>query len=429
MRLLAIWLLTSVALANCCSANDEYDSYLAEWKTKSARLLEEWRKPENRKDTALRGSLLEAAVQSGQPEIVDEVAADGDVATLEIKPASDARKVEVQPVLDLGEMPSIPYGGRMDCVIRRMTKTRFEVWTPNHGWLFNAKGQLINEARPPRRDGIGREWHGAFLPDGRWVTTDLWEMDKTLTFFSRGGKFSKEIKAARLAPPKKDDPWDQSLIGWARCDKNGEGWVVSVGDGPGRARVFVRPDGKSDVLEDENAPWKLCYPRDLEPKGMYTSLYRPSDNRKRAISFSAPSHGIWCETPTYNWSETAETKVISGGDNNFGFLPGSYDVFIGASDYDRGDSDKQRKLKTWFFSSDGKCRGWIRARYLTDSADLKETWFQDEGNCVVALDADLKPLSRTRFAIDGEDAKPVKLFSDLKLGFFSVGKRLILARW
>ncbi len=219
----------------------------------------------------------------------------------------------------------------MDVVFRRMTKAHFEAWTPKHGWLFNAKGQIVNEAIPPRRDGIGRGWHGAFLSDGRWITTDLWEMDKTLSFFSRSGKLVKEIKAANLAPVKPGkDEWVNNLIGWARCDQHGEGWVVSVGDGPGRARVFVEPNGRTRLLEDENAPWKLCFPRDVEPKGMYTSLARPSDDYTRKIWFEVPGHGAWSGYPTYHWTgKDDDAKVIPENDNNFGFLPGSHDVFIG----------------------------------------------------------------------------------------------------
>jgi hypothetical protein len=430
MKPLPVWLF-AVFIATQLCANNEYDDYLAQWKAKCAPLLAEWRKPEKKNDAELRNELIDAAVRAEQPEIVEEVAAGGDVASMEIKLPPDARQIVAKSLRSFTEIPGIPYSnGVMDCVIRRMTKTRFEVWTPKHGWLFNAKGQLVNEALPPRRDGIGRGWHGAFLPDGRWVTTDLWEMDKTLTFFSPGGKFSKEIKAVKLAPPKKDDEWSLSLIGWARCDRHGEGWVVSVGDGPGRARVFVKPDGSFRELSDGNAPWKLCYPRDLEPKGMYTSLSRPSDDCKQTVWFEVPSHGAWCGSPTYHWSEKDDDgKVIPDGDSNFGFLPGTHDVFIGASDGDNGDEEKPRKLKTWFFSNDGKCRGWVRAAYLTDSADGKAMWFLDEENCVVALSLDLKQQSRTRFVIGGENARPVKLFTDLRLGFFSIGKRLVLARW
>ncbi|MEI6492680.1 MAG: hypothetical protein WCO94_09050 [Verrucomicrobiota bacterium] len=422
--------LAFLSLAALCGANEEYESYLAEWKAKCAPLLEQWRKPENAGDTELRSSLLEAAVRSEQPEIVEEIAAGGDVASLEIKPPSDEKIIKAQPMRTLDGIPPIPYGHRMDAVIRRMTKTRFELWTPKHGWLFNAKGKLLNEAIPPRRDGIGREWHGAFLPDGSWITTDLWDMDKTLTFFSPGGKLLKEVKVSDLASAGPDEPWSLNLIGWARCDNDGEGWVVSVGDGYGRAVVFVKPHGRALRLKDDFAPWKLCYPRDLEPKGMFTGMSRPDDEFKCWIRFSCPSHGMWCGSPAYSWSDKdGDGRNIPEGDHNFGFLPRSHDVFIGASDFDDGEEGKPRRLKTWFFAENGKCLGWIRAAFITDSADRAATWYCAEDDSVVILDANVKPQSRLHFLIGEQSARPVKLFADLRLGFFHVNKRLVLASW
>ncbi|MEI8311480.1 MAG: hypothetical protein WCH98_12065 [Verrucomicrobiota bacterium] len=425
-----VGLLSLFSLAASCGANEEYASYLAEWKAKCPPLLEQWRKPESAGDAGLRGALLEAAVRSEQPGIVEEIAAGGDAASLEIKLPSDGENIQAQSVRAFDGIPSVPYGQRRDCVIRRMTKSRFELWTPKRGRLFDAKGKLLNEALPPRRDGIGREWHGAFLPDGSWITTDLWEMDKTLTLFSRAGKMLQEIKVSDLAPAGPDEPWSLNLIGWARCDKEGEGWVLSVGDGFGRAIVFVKPRGKPHRLEDSFAPWKLCYPRDLEPKGMFTGMSRPSDDYKRWIRFSCPSHGMWVGFPSFSWSDKdGDGKNIPEGDHNFGFLPGSHDVFIGASDYDNGEDGKPRRMKTWFFAGDGKCLGWTRAAYLCDSADGASTWYCAEDGSVAVLDAGLKPQSRLRFLIDGQPARPVKLFTDLQLGFFNVNKQLVLASW
>jgi len=428
------WLLTLFAFAALCWANEEYGSYLAEWEAKCAPLLEQWRKPDTVRDSALRSALLEAAVRSEQPEIVEEIAAGGDVASLEIKLPDDTQDIELIALQEFDDIPSVPYGKRMDAVIRRMTKSRFELWTPKHGWLFNAKGKLVNEARPPRRDGIGREWHGAFLPDGSWITTDLWEMDKTLTFFSPSGKLLKEMKVADIAPAGPDEPWNLNLIGWARCDKDGEGWVISIGDGFGRARVYVKPNGKLRLLENTNGLrddiWKLCYPRDLGPKGMFTGMSRPSDDSKRWIEFSCPSHGMWCEYPSFTWSDKdGDGTNIPEGDHNFGFLPNSHDVFIGASDIDGDDRNNPRRLKTWFFEEDGKCLGWIRAAYLCDSADEKETWYLAEDCSVAVLDSGLSPQSRLRFVMGGETARTLKLFTDLRIGFFVVNKHLVLAGW
>ena len=57
-----------------------------------------------------------------------------------------------------------------------------------------------HEASPPRRTGRGREWYGAFLPDGRWVTTDLDDTDGRLSFFSPKGTLERVVTSAELAP-------------------------------------------------------------------------------------------------------------------------------------------------------------------------------------------------------------------------------------
>ncbi len=46
---------------------------------------------------------------------------------------------------------------------------------------------------------------------------------------------------------------------------------------------------------------------------------------------------------------------------------------------------------------------------------------------MVTLDLDLKPQSRTRFVVKGANAKPVKLFTDLRLGFFRIDRQFVLA--
>ena len=139
---------------------------------------------------------------------------------------------------------------------------------------------------------------------------------------------------------------------------------------------------------------------------------------------------MWCGSPAYSWSDKdGDGRNIPEGDHNFGFLPRSHDVFIGSSDFDDGEDGNPRRLKTWFFAGDGKCLGWIRAAYLTDSADGAATWYCAEDDSVVVLDTSVKPQSRLRFLIDGQSARPVKLFADLRLGFFQVNKRLVLAGW
>ena len=436
------WVLAGlfISVVNSFGVDVEDDNYQP--------LLDAWRKPGAAHDAETRNQLIHAARFAERLDVIEEVAAGGDVGVMEIKLPPHPDRIAAKVVMNLRKMPEVPYsGGSMDCVIRRMTSTHFEAWTPARGWLFNSKGQLVNEARPPRRDGRGREWHGAFLPDGRWVTTDLWELDKTLTFFSRSGKWQKEISSAALAPPKAYEGNGRDLIGWARCDRQGKGWVVSIGADGGRAIVYVEPSGRTRRLKGNmglgtpvgelcDEAWRLCYPRDLEPKGMYVALFRPSDDRKCWLSRNEPGHGTWVGFPAYRWAESERaSSVIPNGDSNFGFLPGSRDIFIGSTFRDFSEETEAWPrapgihLKTWFFDSAGKCRGWVRAAYLTDSAEGKGMCFCDEDDGVVTLGTDLKLLSRTRFAIAGKTAKPVKLFTDLKMGFFLYDNELVLARW
>jgi hypothetical protein len=221
----------------------------------------------------------------------------------------------------------------------------------------------------------------------------------------------KEIKAANLAPVKTGkDEWVNNLIGWARCDQHGEGWVVSVGDGPGRARVFVEPNGRTRLLEDENAPWKLCFPRDVEPKGMYTSLARPSDDYTQTIWFKVPGHGAWSNYPIHWTGKDDDAKVIPENDNNFGFLPGSHDVFIG----ENVNGSSILPIRTWFFGGDGKCRGWTRR--LSYRLGRLENHVVSDENCVVTLDLD-SSRNRARACRQRANAKPVKLFTNLRVGF------------
>ena len=427
---------------------DDYLDYVMEQQARADKLLAEWRAAgspgEGKAHEELRKQLIEAAVHADNAGIVDEVAAGGDVAAREIKLLRDARRVEAHELFRFGGLPEGPYSGKAPWVIRRMTKTRIEVWTPRRGWLFDESGKLVGTATPPRRDGMGREWYGAFLPDGRWVTTDLWDFDKTLHFFSKKGKMLKGMSAKQLAPPISEDRerFGTDIIAWARCDREGKGWVVSIGSEGGRAVVFVTPEGK--VRRTGIDPWSLCFPRDVEPKGYYIALSIPSDDGKDILSREVPGHGAWVGYPTFDWNRSQpQSKVIAEGENPFGFLPGSHDVFIGASQ--RGpwppeevaatSADAQSFPKTWFFGSDGKCRGWVKGTWLTDSAGPADSragvlyWLRDNENAVVTLDSALKPTSRERYEIGGIAAIPMKLFTDLRLGLFVVKGELVLAKW
>ena len=129
--------------------------------------------------------------------------------------------------------------------------------------------------------------------------------------------------------------------------------------------------------------------------------------------------------------------LIVNATHNFGFLPGSHTAFIDADvEYDGGDSDpaptapKDRvPTKSWFFSTQGECLGWVNAHYCCDSDAGKTLWFTTDDGDILQLSADLKPQKRLAFTVNGKPACPEKLFVDLRLGFFSVNDYLVLASW
>ncbi len=314
--------------------------YLSNPRKETKRLYDAWQDesdPHTRKK--IGEELADAAVHSEEPDIVMEVATGGSFAERRIQIPAGTQQLLLRECSQLppkaGE--EVADSGRpYQWVIRRMTADRIEVWLPNHGWLFDSQGELLSEAFPPRRDADGRGWFGAFLPDGSWVTTDLWGDDKVLTFFSREGKWLKEINATDLVPHKNDGERDDgdgdtsiSTIGWCRCDAVGDGFVVSVGQGSGRGVAWVNAKGEHHLLRDGAAPWKLCYPRDLERKGMYTHLYIPSDRGDEWFESHTPGHGLFCGYPTL---EALNFQVMIRNGETFGFWPDSSSLWIGIKD-------------------------------------------------------------------------------------------------
>jgi hypothetical protein len=76
----------------------------------------------------------------------------------------------------------------------------------------------------------------------------------------------------------------------------------------------------------EADPWKLCYPRDLERKGMYTHLYIPDDCGGQWFESHSPAHGIFVGFPTF---ETTNFSVMVPDGETFGFWPDSSSLWIG----------------------------------------------------------------------------------------------------
>ncbi|MGI9088631.1 MAG: hypothetical protein ACR2HH_12975 [Chthoniobacterales bacterium] len=411
--------------------------YQAQAKAELDRLYPLWRDEADAKEKREVGrELAEAAVRNEKPELVTKVATDGQFANREIKiPEGTSEKITLHEVRSFDPPPADQYGGIYAWVIRRMTRDCFELWQPFHGWLFDKEGRVLNEAKPPRRDGTGRQWYGAFLPDGRWVTTDLWEMDRTLSFFSRAGKWRKDILSASLVPAKRDDTGYELplLIGWCRCDKEGKGFVLSVGANGGRGQAWVSSEGKARLLNEPNEPWKLCYPRDLEPKGTYTYLACPADNGKAVLSRQEDAHGTFVGFPVYE-APGFSVRVPDG--ETFGFWPNSSDVYIATSTTTEitdasGNPDNGPVIsRTWFYHADGSFAGWIAARRFADRAKENGMLFLADDGRVAALGKDYRIERVEEFHLpDGSIARPRKIFPDLRIGFFERGAQLILARW
>ena len=473
-------LLAALALVavRSAAALDDRDREFAQRGRECDKLFVQWRRTRDPRARArLGGELIRAAIQVGERRYVEEVAADGKLSAKELRfprrprtvPLRELRTfdgIETSPsqedgyhVIDDGPDPSTAKGW----LVRRITHDAWEVWTPTHGWLFDAKGQVLNEARPIRGDGTGREWYGAFLPDGRWVTTDLQEHDDRLTFFSRDGQRLRQLTSAELAPYKSEDGSEDTslcLLGWARSDKDGSAWVVNVGDNQGYATVRVGPEGPARVLGGIER-WGLCRPRALGPRGWYISLDVPDDAGQTMLNRRVPGHGMGLGYPEYRLSEAkafslqevpdyefdedpasdepVDGVVLPDGNDVFGFWPGGQDLFIctekefgiGGPKLKGGAEEYPDVDKTWFFDRRWRLQGWTRARRLADAADGRSMLLRTDGDGrIVTLGPDQRASEVRRFVWpDGKTADAVTLFDDLRLGLFVRRSRLVLAGW
>lgn len=420
------------------TAEEEY----ADDQRRAALLHELWKQetdPEKRQDLGEELSTLGVRISNhltggnydAPADLVIEVATNGEYAQKEIKVPEAAQAVPLQEVRTLEAESS---DANIAWVVRRMTENRAEVWLPHHGWLFDDKGKLIAEAKPPRRDGSGRQWYGAFLPDGRWVTTDLFAEDKTLTFFTSSGKWLKEIAADKLVPAKPDnDRWSPGTISWCRCTKRGDAFVLRVGQNGGRGDAWVNWSGQHHELSAKESPWQLCYPRDLEPKGTYTYLSVPDDRGRITMTREEPGHGPEVGFPVY---EAGKVRVRVPEGQTFGFWPQSDNVYV-VVEHQNTTSDEAGGLhtapttyQTWFYNADGTFAGWIAARRIADSASRDGMLFLDADQRLITLGGDYHVIEARQFrSTQNETGELVKLFPDLRLGFFQRDNQLILASW
>ena len=277
-------------------------------------------------------------------------------------------------------------------------------------------------------------------------------------FFSKTGELSRVLKCTDLAERTLDAGVD--LIGWARSDKEGRGWVVNVGSEDGYATVWVGPNGPARVLTGIER-WQLCHRRALGPRGTVWSMGVPDDRGSRFLHRSEPGHGKWVGYPTFVvassrslGAESESDLCVPGGGHVFGFWPGGTGTFIGAERYveEPGPKLRNRKWnyspestttgvewnrssavidKTWFFNSGGKCIGWIDGRRIGDASDGKSMLFRlSTDSRIAVLEPDLGVAYTRKLGWkDGSVADAVVLWDDLRCGLFVRDQELVLASW
>ncbi len=479
-RLFAVVALSLAALAAFAAP-----AFPKQAETPGAKELREalvaWHKAGNPdRESPLSDALFHAARNEGRMDIAEELLAGGPVLKKMLPIPKGSHRVPLQVVRQfrpfharlVEEMFESMEERENGWLARRITADRIEVWTATHGWLFDGAGKLLHEARPPRRKGTGREWYGAFLPDGRWVTTDLDEMDGNLYFFSPQGKLQRTLTYDELSGGDGDA---SHLIGWARSNGAGTGWVVNVGSEEGVATVQVGPSEPVRVLKGYER-WKLCFPRALGPRGWYISLSVPEDSGRGEISRSEAGHGPGVGYPTYTFSQRESagkasvpahgtdsvSHIIPNGNWVFGYWPGSLKAFVGSDGnnvdelhfFNRDDAKlrdyepsgiRTRKFqenilegppnpiidKSWLFDADGNLVAWIRARRIADAADGRAMLFRVTADSrIVTLSSNMKVQAVRRMTWkDGATADAVTLWDDLGMGLFVRDKHLVLARW
>ena len=357
--------------------------------------------------------LLHHAMRGERPDLQERVLSGDRLVETEIKAEMPAVKTEVvihaAPPLE----SATKNGNQYSTVWRRITKDRFEVWTPLGGELFDAKGGKVAVAKVARGDGWGREWYGAFLLDGRWVTTDINERDDRLTMFSAKGKKLWSLAGDKLLPENEEQE-SAPLIAWARSDKSGKAWIVAVGADFGRGWVKVTPEGKSSAVD---CPWKECFPQQLGKRGFYTSLKVMSDDGSVLIRRDEAGHGIAVGWPSYNFPAEASLVVPDGG--RFGILTGGKTVFVEASAGSLTAGKEERKQeRVWLFDTDGKYQHSITGRSV--GAGLKDggLWVRMLDDTAVRIDKEGVARQKLSFTEGRRSLIPVELHDDIGLGLF-----------
>jgi hypothetical protein len=398
-------------------------------KANTRRLYFNWSAEKDpRKQKAEAENLLQSAVLSDDEEVVREIFRGGPHAGQELPLPTSTRFVALKMLFTLPVSEAIDnacrYSHEGTPIFRRLTKDRFEAWTSTNGWLFDAGGRLLHHVRVPRRDGTGSEWFGAFLPSGRWITTDLWNDDRQLNAFTPQAKWLWELRGKKLAPESAED--EEPII-WARSDKMGDGWIACLTFND-LVYVWISPEGHFRNLSN-NDPWLLTYPRAMQAKGTYLELSIPSDNNKLKLTQDSAGHGNWIDFPTYRMDRWQENNVIPDGDVYFGFWPRSARTWVETNSAEP-DIGKTGDTKVWFIDPSGRYEAEIAASWLGDSADHKSLLLQDVAHRVIRVGPNWQ-LEAQEFQIHSETLQPLTLFDDLRVGFFfdPATKAVVLAGW
>jgi hypothetical protein len=392
-------------------------------------------------DPALRRvaaqELIEAAIhnqddstQTLSAGVVEDVVRDGQPANLLTPPV--ARRVQLKPLRTIDTKADF-HGDNfpLSPVYRRITQRRFEAWSSLNGWLFDEHGKLLAQVSVPRRDGIGRDWFGAFLSDGTWITTDLWEHDEQLNCYDARGIWKWYLPGAKIAAALPKSATEESemipTFGWARADQTGRRWIVSVGEDYTTSQAEVDRNGRFTVLSPKESIYQLVYPRAMGPRGTHTSVYIDRDDSKASLHRDEPAHGPEVGWPAYSVSSGQDTLQLGEGTLNFGYWPHCGRIYVAT------DQDFRKTDRTWFFNAKLHYAAEIKGAYLADAANGNDLLVLDPDNRLVevAWTANgVKAVAARAFLWpDGMPAVPLAIYDDLRRGFFQRGQKIVLASW
>ncbi|MCX6960383.1 MAG: hypothetical protein NTW91_08940 [Verrucomicrobia bacterium] len=406
-----------------------------------------------KKKVEIGEKVLENAAIAGAPVIAQELLTGKPLQQCEMPVPTNEL---ILPLLALKEWNFQSHDDR--AVIRRIGSRNFELWTPPKGWLFDDHGNVLSEVKVPRRDGTGREWYGAFLPTGEWITTDLWWGDNRIYLFSPGGKLQRAFPTKSYL--RKDDAecGIDLAVAWARADKAGTRWIAKIGpDGPSDEKgLLVSPWGwkqrLAQLMGQMHLPtpenWRFVEPvtdpchrvnsRELGSRGGYLVSQSISDDEKAFVLCQKHGHGIWIDFPMFltkgdgvSWQHVIPKSFSM---ENYGFFPSSKNIWVGEEKYPTRPHVGSDHSRSWIIDPDGKVLGWLPAERVGDDPDGKRMWFVDEQARLLKVAPDgtvSEVLQPTLPGATGTDAPFAHvLFPDLKLGFFYTKPgHLVLARW